>query len=149
MPTKKQRRLSKKQRGFIKDYVETGNGTKAALKNYDTKEYHVAQSIASENLSKPIIINAIDEALSDELLAKVHKEGLEAQKVISANITYGDADEKTNDFIEVPDHATRAKFLDMGYKVKGRYAAEKHLNVDVYIEVSDDIKALAEKLNGV
>ncbi len=146
---KKKRRLSKKQRGFIRDYIETGNGTKSALNNYDTEDYKTAGVIAVENLAKPSIINAIDEALSDELLAKVHKEGLEAQKVISANITYGDADEKTNDFIEVPDHATRAKFLDMGYKVKGRYAAEKHLNVNVDIEVSDDIKELAKRLNGV
>ncbi len=143
----KKKRLSKKQRGFIKDYVETGNGTQSALKNYDTKDYKTASVIATENLDKPSIRSAIDEALSDELLAKVHKEGLEANKVISANITYGDADEKTNDFIEIPDHATRAKFLDMGYKVKGRYAAEKHVTLNIAVEPSERIRELADMMN--
>lgn len=63
--------------------------------------------------------------LPDSLLAKKHREGLDANRVISANITYGEADEKTNDFIEVPDHATRHKFLDTAYKLKGRYADEE------------------------
>ncbi len=143
---KKKRRLSKKQKGFIKDYVETGNGTKAALENYDTKDYKTASVIAAENLEKPSIRDAIEEALSDELLAKVHREGLEAQKVISANITYGDADEKTNDFIEVPDHATRAKFLDMGYKVRGRYAPDKHISVNIEIKPTEEDVAMAEKM---
>ncbi len=144
---KKKRRLSKKQRGFIKDYIATGNGTQAALENYDTTKYNVANAIAVENLQKPTIRDAIEEALSDELLAKVHKEGLEAQKVISANITYGDADEKTNDFIEVPDHATRAKFLDMGYKIKGRYAPEKSINVNVEVPLSPEAVETANKFD--
>jgi len=43
-------------------------------------------------------------------LEKVAEEGLGANRVISANITYGEADEKTNDFIDVPDHNARHKF---------------------------------------
>lgn len=58
--------------------------------------------------------------LNDQELIRVAKEGLNASKVISANITYGDADEKTNDFIEVPDHPTRHKFLETGLKMIGR-----------------------------
>ena len=145
----KKRRLTKQDKKFIDEYVEHGNGTKAAKKAFEIVDPNYAGVKAHETLRNPKIINAIEEALSDDVLAKVHSEGLEANKVISANITYGDADEKTNDFIEIPDHATRAKFLDMGYKVKGRYAAEKHLTVNVDLEVSDDIKDLAKKLNGV
>lgn len=153
-PKGKGRRLSKKQRGFVKDYIASeGNGTQAALKNYDIQgknKENIAASIANENLTKPAIVNALHEVLSDELLAKVHAEGLEANRVISANITYGDADEKTNDFIEVPDHAVRSKFLDMAYKIRGSYAAEKHasLNVNVTAEVDDEALALAAKLYG-
>lgn len=156
MPTKKKRRLSKKQRGFVKDYTLTENGTQSALKNYDTTDYQTAASIANENLNKPEIIEAISEtkrklfeSVPRELPEKVLIEGLEANRVISATITYGDADEKTNDFIEVPDHAVRHKFLDTYVKLTGEYAAEKHVTLNLDVEVSDDIKALAEKLNGV
>ena len=51
--------LTKKQRGFIKDYAESGNGTQAALKNYDTENEDVAAAIAFENLRKPQIQNVI------------------------------------------------------------------------------------------
>lgn len=157
MTTKtKKPRLTKKQKGFVKDYVLTENGTQSALKNYDTTDEHTAAVIASENLTKPEIIEAVTETkkrladrIPDELIEKVMLEGLEANKVISANITYGDADEKTNDFIEIPDHQTRHRFLDSAIKVKGEYAAEKHVTLNMDIPVSDDIKELAKKLNGV
>ena len=129
-------KLTKKERGFVKDYVATGNGTLSALKNYDIKSkdpQNVAAVIANENLTKPKIQKAIDERLPDDLLDQVHLEGLKANRVISANITYGDADEKTNDFIEVPDYATRHKYLDSAYKVKGSYAAEKHTNLNINV----------------
>lgn len=51
--------LTKKQKGFVKDYIETGNGTLAAMNNYDIKSSEperVAAAIASENLTKPNII---------------------------------------------------------------------------------------------
>jgi hypothetical protein len=66
----------------------------------------------------------MEQYLPDDKLVKVHAEGLEANKIISANITYGDANEKTNDFIEVPDHPTREKFLKLAYTVKGKITPE-------------------------
>lgn len=45
-----------KQIAFVKKYLETGNGTKAALKAYDTKDPTVANAIAVENLQKPSVI---------------------------------------------------------------------------------------------
>lgn len=122
------KKLSKKEKGFIRDYVKTGNGTQSIMNNYNAKSEHVAGVMAVENLAKPRIqevIKSIADRIPDELLERVHIEGLNANRVISANITYGDADEKTNDFIEVPDHAVRHKFLDSGYKLKGIYAPEK------------------------
>lgn len=53
------KRLSKKERGFINDYVETGNGVRSALKNYDTDDYKTASAIASENLTKPRILSEL------------------------------------------------------------------------------------------
>jgi hypothetical protein len=71
--------------------------------------------------------------LPDELLLKVHKQGLEAVD---------------NRFHE-PDYSTRHKYLDSGYKLKGMYAPEKTLNVNIDVEPSADIISLADKLNGV
>lgn len=146
-------KLTKKERGFVKEYALTENGTQAALKNYDVKKKHTAAVIASENLTKPYIKEAIEiiqktaaDRIPDDLLEKVHLEGLEAQRVISANITYGEADEKTNDFIEVPDHAVRHKFLDSAYKLKGSYAPEKsqalNVNVEARLEDKSGLEAL-------
>ena len=56
------RRLTRKQSVFVAKYVETGNATEAAFAAYDTSR-DVARSIGSENLTKPDIRRAIDEAL--------------------------------------------------------------------------------------
>lgn len=132
------RKLTKKQRGFVKDYVESGNGTQAALKNYDVKDEHVAAVIASENLIKPEIVKSIQEALPNELLAQVHLEGLHATR----SVLFADGD-GIND---VPDYAVRHKYLDSAYKIKGTYAPEKHVSLVAQVGASDRIKQLADKL---
>lgn len=153
---KKKRKLTKKERGFVKDYVLTENGTQSVLKNYDAKNAKVASVIAVENLAKPRIQEAIEEKkktiaeqIPDDLLVKVHLEGLEANRVISARITSKEANENTDDFIEVPDHTTRQRFLDTAYKLKGSYAPEKSVNVNVDVEASQPIKDAADKLNAL
>ncbi len=62
------RKPTKKQKGFVKDYLETGNGVRAALKNYDTTDYGTANSIAVENLQKPIIQTLLDTHAEKALL---------------------------------------------------------------------------------
>lgn len=120
--------LSKKEKGFVKDYLELGNGTKAALNNYNTENENVAANIASENLRKPKIINAIQEALPDDLLAKVHLQGLDA------------TDEG------IPDYAVRHKYLDSAYKLKGLYAPDKSISLNVNADITDPkAKELADK----
>ncbi|MBT6757787.1 MAG: hypothetical protein HOA84_05615 [Candidatus Jacksonbacteria bacterium] len=76
---KKNSKLTKKQQGFVNDYVEDENGTRAALKNYNiggkggSGNINTAATIAKENLTKPQIMQAIEvrqkslrEALGDE-----------------------------------------------------------------------------------
>jgi phage terminase small subunit len=59
----KQRRLTGKQKAFITEYLKNGrNGAQAALKVYNAN-YNVARSISSENLTKPNIQFAIEQAL--------------------------------------------------------------------------------------
>ncbi|MDQ3816098.1 MAG: terminase small subunit [Acidobacteriota bacterium] len=60
----KGKNLSVKQKTFIKEYIANeGNGTLAALKSYDTDDYATANAIAVENLQKPSIKEAIEQAL--------------------------------------------------------------------------------------
>jgi len=52
------KKLTKKQKGFARDYLETGNGTIAALNNYDIEGKNpekIASAIAVENLGKPSV----------------------------------------------------------------------------------------------
>jgi phage terminase small subunit len=44
--------LTKKQKKFADEYIETGNGKKSALIAYDTNSDSVAEVIASQNLRK-------------------------------------------------------------------------------------------------
>lgn len=55
--------LTKKERGFVKDMLKTGNGVQSALKNYDTEDYSTAGVIAHENLRKPKIQKALQPAV--------------------------------------------------------------------------------------
>jgi hypothetical protein len=70
--------LTYKQRAFIEAFFACGmNATEAALQVYNTKDRHVAQTIGSENLSKPVIRARVDERLqqfhmtADEVLARI------------------------------------------------------------------------------
>lgn len=112
--------LTKKEKGFVKDYVELGNGTKAALNNYDTESENIAAAIASENLRKPKIQQAIAEMLPDDLLAEKHLALLN----------------KIDDKGEIDVQAV-SKGLDMGYKIKGTYAPEKTIAANITINTVD------------
>lgn len=54
------RKLTMKQMKFTQEYLRSGNGTRAALKTYGTKDPITAASIAHENLRKPQIKEFID-----------------------------------------------------------------------------------------
>ena len=93
-------RLTLKQRQFTKEYLKSSNGTQSALQVYDTKDPRVAQAIASENLSKPIISKTIEEALSKKnltldtiseninYLASSRPEKINADTMLKANIEF-------------------------------------------------------------
>ncbi len=53
------RKITIKQRRFADEYVQTGNGRQSALAVYDTDSPETAAVIASENLTKPNVIEYI------------------------------------------------------------------------------------------
>ncbi len=131
-------KLTKKQKEFVKEYAKTGNGTKSALKVYDTNDESTASSIAHENLRKPEIqqaLQTIADKIPDELLEEVHLDGLKAGKTIyKNNVSTGEIEEVGYE----ADYATRHKYLDTAYKLKGVYAPDKSVNVNV--ELGDGLK---------
>lgn len=153
-------KLTKKQKGFVKDYALTENGTEAVMNHYDVKDNIVAKSIASENLTKPYIREAIDEikktvaeSLTEELLLQVHLDGLNATKrsnVGGMKIGIG-TDGKVEDIghtdIDEPDYAVRHKYLDSAYKLKGSYAPEKSVTatIDLTPTHNSDTEELAKQ----
>lgn len=134
------RGLTKKQKTFVKEMAKTGNGTQAALIAYDISEEkpqrlreNLAASIASENLTKPKIVNALEQALPDELLAQVHQEGLLATKPIYKQTS----EYKWVKVGDEEDFGVRHKYLDTAYKIKGSYATEKSVNLNMNVDVTE------------
>jgi hypothetical protein len=82
-----------------------------------------AESTASKQQARltkhPEFLELADKYLPDTTLLRTHKETLKANKVISAQIfPDGKNGKPINDFIDVPDHPTRLKAVELGYKLK-------------------------------
>jgi hypothetical protein len=108
--------LTIKQRKWLKLYLETGNATQAAMQVYDCKDEHSASQIGYENLRKLDISELMEEMkLTNVALMNVGAEGLRATKQISG---VGDANNKSVEFVEVPDYAVRHKYWETMLKLK-------------------------------
>jgi len=120
------KRISKKEKGFAKDYVKTGNATEAIVRNYDVKDRNVARTMGAENLAKPriqAIVKSIADQIPDSLLVEKHLALLNKEEVIiKNNMTSGIIDTIETGQI---DSQSVAKGLEMAYKLKGSFAPEK------------------------
>ena len=58
------RKLTKKQKAFADKYLETDHGQDSVLETYDTTDPNTARAIASENLTKPNIVQYLEENAS-------------------------------------------------------------------------------------
>src|SRR5215475_12572057 len=106
--------LSVKQRRFVAEYARSGNGTQAALAAYDTDDPHTAHAIASENLRKPAIQDAVTELLDAG--------GLSDEKLLAIHAHYPGLCTSSDPRLK----ALGLKALDMAYRLKGAYAPERH-----------------------
>ncbi len=100
-----------------------------------------AEEIVGKSRIKKAIQKILEEqGMTDEKLAEVAVRGLDATKVISAMVIapsgegMKEANGITKDFIEVPDHDARHKFLVTGLKLKGHLKDKMavDLNVETY-----------------
>jgi len=124
--------LTVKQKKFVKAYVEKdGNGQEAVKAVYDVNSDAVASTIASENMRKPNVKFAIEQALEkhgitmDAAVAPI-ADGLKADKVSVTGL--GD-----QAFAEVtPDHSVRLKASAMALKLMGADKGEATLSPSLH-----------------
>lgn len=134
--------LSKKEKGFVKDIVKGETGTQAILNNYDTDNENVAGVMASQNLGKLKIQNAIKsiaEQIPDSLLVEKH--------LALLNKTDRKFNAEGQCTSEEIDAQAVGKGLEMAYKVKGTFAPDKTINLNIEVDSSDEIKELAKRLD--
>lgn len=130
--------MTVKQKVAAKEIVENGRTASAAMR---IAGYSPGTMVDPGKLtrSKGFIEVMQEMGITKEHLAQVLQEGLKANRVISAKIVGKNADEQTDDFIEVPDHPTRHKFLETAIKVNG-YAEQEEGKGNVYntqVNISD------------
>lgn len=117
------RKLTDKQRKFVKAKLEGKTGVEAAMIAYPSVDYSVANAIAGENLKKPSIQEALEAAyakrgLTIDALVAPHADALTANKVVPIEGDFYETD--------VPDHTTRmnasknlAQFIGLGRTGEG------------------------------
>lgn len=115
--------LTNQDKEFVKEIIETGNKTQSAMKAYGYKNENTAGVMALDKLRKPRIQKAIQDAIPDELLEEVHLQGLKATTGIGDNVQI--------------DYSVRHKYLDTAYKLKGIYAPEKSINLNIDAEITN------------
>ena len=128
------KKLTKKQKKFVEEYALTGNGTESVINaGYDVNGKNSAKTIASENLTKPYLARAIEQKkedlgieISNELLVEKHLQLLNKKEVIV--IRKG---QRTETELTEQPHSDVKGALDMAYKLKGSYAPEKKITVDI------------------
>ncbi len=117
-------KLTLKQRKFWKHYQKTHHLAESAKaagskgKNLKSLSEIGSQILESLGLAMPELLNA--QGLTDEALSQPLKDGMQAQKVIVATW-----EGKITDRIDVEDHPTRLKAVELIGRMKGVFI-DKH-----------------------
>lgn len=105
-------------------------------------------------------VKAIADRIPDDLLEKVHLEGLQATKLsgtggmVIGTDSEGGVSQVGHSNLEVPDYAVRHKYLDSGYKLKGAYAPDRNINMNLNVNsinatdpiILQSLQAIQDKL---
>ena len=125
-----------KQKKAVKVVVSGGSPTEGM------RQAHYAPSV----IRKPKVLTGskgweelMERYLPDKLLVEKHKELLEVPK----KIRQFNKGELMSEYEELDSNAV-SKGLDMGYKLKGKYSPEKHINLN--IEASKEELELANRI---
>lgn len=127
------------EKAFLKEYLENGNnGTAAVKKVFPPMAEGSARVKASWLLTRPNILALVDNVIPDSLLRRKHMQLLNKteKKVVQGEV--------------ITDIDTQAvsKALDMAYKLKGSYAAEKkEISGSLNTIPPEELEALAKQIN--
>ena len=112
--------LTKQEKIFVKEVVETGNLTQSVMEAYDEDDPKYASVKGQRLIAKDRIKNAIQtlaDRIPDDKLHEVLMEGLNALRG------------------EEVDYLIRHKYLDTALKLKGLYEADEHKNINILMPV--------------
>lgn len=126
-------RMTLKERTFCETYLEfKGDGVDAIMEVYDVSNPKVAAAMSYEYLRKPHLFAYIN--------SKLEEYGFNDENVLKQHLFLLNQD---------ADLKSKAKAVEMFYKLKGMNAPEKSANVNINITapLSPKIKELADKLN--
>lgn len=123
-------RMTQKEKAFCEHYLEFyGNGVEAVYEaGYKARDRKVAAQIAYDNLRKPNLMAYIDSLLVDY---GFNDENVEKQHLFVMN--------------QLADLPAKNKAIEMFYKLKGKFAPEKH---EVKVENLTDLIAAKLGLSG-
>lgn len=126
--------LTLKERLFCDAYLDfKGDGVQAIFEaGYDVKNAKVAAAMAWENLRKPNLMAYINSKLEE---AGFNDDEAYKQHLFLLN--------------QHSDLKSKAKAIDMYYRLKGTYAPEKKVNLNLEVDVTPEIKALTKELNEI
>lgn len=112
-----------KQKKALKLAVENGGNISKAMREagYSPQTAKNPKKLTESKAWQDLM----SEYLDDEELARVHKEGLNAVKKEHKIVDRDESGSPIYDFVNVDDYATRHKYLETAYKLKGYFAPEK------------------------
>lgn len=114
---------TEKQKKAFKEVTENHRSVSGAMKvaGYSSSSATKPSNLTDSNGWREMM----DKNFPDKFLAKVHKEGLKATKKENEIVGRDGKGQPEYALVDVEDYATRHRYLDSAYKLKGKYAAEK------------------------
>jgi len=124
-----------KQKKFFKNLADGMTNNQAAIKAGYKLGINPQDIINNHKDYWDTLLNKAE--VTDDFICQTIKEGMKATKVVGYLQSYKkDEDGKpekvepdqtvSNEFVEVADYSTRAKFVDIALKLKSAYPATKH-----------------------
>lgn len=128
---------TRRQKKAIAILAENGGIVSDAMRRAGYSEISAA---TPKKLTESKAFKSLAERIPDDLLDKVHLEGLQATQ---ARFT------PEGELIHLPDYATRHKYLDTGHKLKGDYAPDKSVTLTLNADSTDRTRELGTRLIGL
>ena len=138
-------KLTTQEQNFVKEVVKTGNKTQAVVKAYKEEDANYAgvkgnRLIRNDKIQKAI--QTLADQIPNELLIEKHLELLNKEEVLLKNNV------STHEVEVIPtgqiDATAVRAGLDMAYKLKGAYAPDKQININLNQEMTPEALARAK-----